>query len=314
MKKFLVSTLAILSLVGVTSSASAGGGMMYTYDNADLSLVIESIQDKDLKDLIAKHALTASQNNLTEDWDFNNKNYYTKKITLNASIPEAIKSKVSSAYISLWISQPNMMPMMDVKMSDGTNLESSNEYKITLNKDTLEKEVKVTRSDLDKYITDQYGASFNGKLVLELTDGTKLPYSNMFYLYMSKDNVDGKIAHISNLYYVNNPNNGWANTQELLKKVFERLQKKYPKAYDYITVLEKVAKKIDTISATIKSEQTKIAESIRSEEDFPKHLENGTKLMEKMNILNDIRYQISSEIKTRQSEGIIDEIFSEDKK
>lgn len=314
MKKFLVLLATAFSTLSFTNSALAGGAMMYTYNNSDLTAVIESIQDKDLKDLIEKNSLTSSQNNIMEDWDFNNKNYYTKKLTLNLSIPEAIQSKVTSAYISLWVGQTNIGPMMDMKMSDGTTMEATNEYKIMLNKNSLEKEVRLSRADLDKFITDQYGASFNGKLIIELTDGTKLPYSNMFYLYMSKDNVDGKISHISNLYYANNPNNGWANTTELLKKVFERLQAKYPKAYDYITVLERVAKKIDTLTSNIKSEQIKIAESIRSEEDFPKYIESGTKLMEKMNILNDIRYQVSSEIKTKQSEGIIDEIFAEDKK
>jgi hypothetical protein len=286
--------------------------MMYTYDNSDMSTVLESIQDKDLKDLIAKNALTASQNNISEDWEFNNKNYYTKKLTLSISIPEAIKPKVTSAYISLWVGSSMMMPMADSTVKSDADTSSMTEYKIAINKDSIPKELKLSRSDLDKYVIDQYGASFNGKLILELSDGTKLPYSNMVYLYVSKDNTDGKIAHLSNLYYATNPSNGWANTQELLKKIFEKLQAKFPKANDYIAVLEKVAKKIDARLVSIKSEQGSIASSINSENDFTGYVEKGAKLMDKSTILNDIKYQLASEIKTKQSEGMIDEIFSDD--
>jgi hypothetical protein len=143
--------------------------------------------------------------------------------------------------------------MYDSKMANPTEISTnSKELKIDFNKDSLPTEVKLTRSQLDSFITDQYGASFNGKLVLELTDGTKLPYSNMVYLYMSKDNTDGKLAHLSNLYYVQNPSAGWANTTDLLKKAFEKLQAKYTKTFDYITVLEKVSKRIDTKIESIK--------------------------------------------------------------
>jgi hypothetical protein len=317
MKKFVTTGLVSILTLSSISWAYAWGLMApnFTYDQSDLNQVVESIKDEAVKDIVSKNLLPASQNNINEDWDFNNKNYYSKKLTLSVSIPDALKEKISSVYISLWVAQNTPMPMYDAKMSTSTDTSTnSKELKIDLNKDSLPTEVKLTRAELDKFITDQYGASFNGKLVLELTDGTQLPYSNMVYLYMSKDNTDGKIAHLSNLYYSQNPSAGWANTADLLKKAFEKLQAKYPKTYDYISILEKVSKKIDSKIESIKTEQNKLVESIRGEEDFPKLVDPASKLADKSTILNDIKYQVASEIKTKQSEGIIDEIFAEDSK
>ncbi len=311
----LVSILALTSISWVYAwgwlTASS-----FTYDQSDLTQTVDSINDKDLKDIVSKNLLPASQNSITEDWDYNNKNYYTKKLLLSVNIPDVVKAKVSSAYISLWVNQTPIMPMYDSKMAPTSTDTSANsvEYKIDLNKDSLPSEVKIARSDIDAYIKDPYGASFNGKLVLELTDGTKLPYSTMINFYITKDNVDGKLAQLSNLYYAQNPSAGWANTADLLKKAFEKLQAKYTKTYDYIAILEKVSKKIDTRIEAVKSEQTKLVNWIYSEEDFPKLVDPASKLADKANILNDIKYQVASEIKTKQSEWIIDDIFSEDSK
>lgn len=313
---WLISFLTITSISGTYAWGGWLTGANFTYDQSDLTQSVEWIADKDLKNIISKNLLSASQNSITEDWDYNNKNYYTKKLLLSIHIPDGLKEKVNSAYIILWVNQNPIMPMYDSKITPTSIDSSSNtaEYKIDIDKNSIPSEIKIVRSDFDKYIKDPNGASFNGKLVLELIDGTNLPYSTMANFYLTKDNVDGKLAQLSSLYYAQNPSAGWANTQDLLKVAFQKLQEKYKKPIDYITILEKVLKKVDSRLESVKTEQTKLVEWIRSEEDFPKLVEPASKLADKSTILTDIKYQIASEIKTKQSEEIINDIFSEDTK
>lgn len=315
MKKYIVLGITLLSILAGTSSTYAGGWFFgFTYDQTDVNQVVDSIKDASLKDIVSKNLLQIAQNSINEDYDYNNKTYYTKKLLVTVSIPEELKNKVTSAYISLWAVSNIPSPIMyDAKSSTTTTDTSSNtELKIDINKDSIPTEIKIKRSDLDTYVKDPSGASFNGKLILVLTDGTKLPYSNIISFYIMKDNNDGKIAQLSTLYYTTNPSSGWANTAELLKQAFDKLSAKYPKVLDYTAALEKVSKKIDTKIISLQTEQTKLVSGIYSEEDFPKLIDPAAKIADKLNILNDIKYQISSEIKTKQSQWIIDDIFSED--
>jgi hypothetical protein len=60
---------------------------------------------------------------------------------------------------------------------------------------------------------------------------------------------------------------------------------------------------------TIEVAQKKVTESIQKEEDFTKFIKAYWATVERFNLLNDIKYNIGSEIKTKQSEGLIEEIF-----
>lgn len=318
MKKYIVLWITLMSIIAGTTSTYAGGGFFgsFTYDQTDLNQVVDSIKDTDIKSIVQKNILQATQNTITEDWEYDNKNYYTKKLLLAITIPNDLKSKVSSAYISLWASSNIPTPIMyNKKDSDTWSTEvdttSSTEFKINLDKNNIPTEVMLSRNDLEKYIKGNDGASFNGKLVLELTDGTVLPFSSMGYLYIQKDWNDAKIAQLSNLYYTANPNtSGWVNTQDLLKSAFDNLSKKYTKLDDYVTVLTKIINKIDTLSTGLKSQQTALVSKIIKEDDFKPLIDSAQKLADKIALLDDIKYQISSEIKTKQSQNIIDDLFS----
>jgi hypothetical protein len=48
----------------------------------------------------------------------------------------------------------------------------------------------LERSDIEKYLTNDYGDSFNGYLVLEFAEGVKIPFTNTFYIYLQKDGVE----------------------------------------------------------------------------------------------------------------------------
>jgi hypothetical protein len=166
----------------------AGGAMMDMYPSGgtgDIKTILDSIQDKDLKDIISSNIFTIMNNNIAEDYDYNSKHYYSKKFALNITIPEELKSKVTKSYVAL-IKSPQYGVMDTSTMAKEGVSAPEGFIKIALPTD-MGKEIMIQRTDIEKHLTNQYGDSFNGYLVLELEGGIKLPFSNTFYLYIQKN-------------------------------------------------------------------------------------------------------------------------------
>lgn len=315
--KNIVLSSIVLGLFSISSVFAGGGGLYYpTYDSPlkDINTLVVS---PDIKKIISENLVTIINNTIEEDWDFNNKTFYTKKFKANVSIPEDLKVYIKSAYIGVsrnfapiayegmggWDTKNTVVTASDVE-------EMVNHIKINLDVKNIPGDVVLDRTLVDKYIVNQYGDSFMWALYLEFTDGTTVPFSNTFSFYMAGNNNDGKKSHLTNLYYVENPYTGYANIQSLLEKVFEKLSQNKT-TNEYIAILEKTIEKIDAKMKKIEESQNKVAESIVKEEDFKKFVKTYGKVMETYNMLNDIKYQVGSEVKTKQSKGIIEELFGE---
>lgn len=321
MKKILKSVASSLLIsILILGTASAGGGGMYypTYDSP-LKDINSLVISPDIKKIISENLVSIINNNIEEDWEFNNKTFYTKKFKANVVIPEDLKMYIKSSYI--WVSK-NFAPVPYEGMGGGGDTkevvvtasdiqENVNHLKINLDINNIPGDVILDRTLIDSYIINQYGDSFMGALYLELTDGTTIPFSNNFSFYISKNNNEWKKAHLTNLYYVNNTFAGYANIQSLLEKVFEKLSQNKTTT-QYIAILEKVIEKIDAKIKKIEESQNKVVESITKEEDFAKFVKPYGKVIENLNIYNDIKYQVASEVKTKQSKGIIEELFWKD--
>lgn len=313
MKKIVSLALVGLLVSSSLSSAFAGGWMMPIYNGGnDFQTVLENITDEDLKELITKNILTISSNNVSEDYEYNNAHFYTKKLTANVMIPEDIKAKAKRVFISFSESEPMMMYDAVSSTVPTTTTDAGNHIEINMNLSDANGEISIERKDFDTYIKNDYGTSFMGTVYLEFEGGIKVPFSNSFWLYLQKDNVEGKKSHLMNLYYQQNQYAGYANIYELLQKVFVKLQKKLDSTAKYISVLEATAKKIDEKLTKIDAVQKAMVEWITTEEHFAPKVKDFWVQMEKFNLLNDIKYQIASEIKTKQSQGIIEELFGSD--
>ncbi|NUJ97797.1 hypothetical protein HGA92_03370 [Candidatus Gracilibacteria bacterium] len=310
-----------LFLVGIVSSLlifqntfAGGGGIAPTGYTDSLKNIADLVKDSETKKIITDNIVSIISNNIQENSDYNIKNFYTKKLKLNVEIPEALKAKIQKAYIGLGVNQQIYYDGMgggEGGSQVATPLdvtEGINHIKIELKTSEIPGEVLLQREIFNKYIANEYGDSFMGTLYLELMDGTTIPFSNSFYIYIQANTNNGKGQHLQNLYYQENSYNGYANIYDLLKAVFEKI-KVGKTTNEYIAVLEKAIDKANEKMKAIESAQKKVTDSIQKEEDFAKFIRAYGATVERFNLLNDIKYNIGSEIKTKQSEGLIEEIF-----
>lgn len=309
-----------LFLVGIVSSllifqnTFAWWGIAPTWYTDSLKNVADLVKDSETKKIITDNIVSIISNNIQENSDYNIKNFYTKKLKLNVEIPEALKAKIQKAYIGLGVNQQiyyDGMGWGEGWSQVATPLDVTewiNHIKIELKTSEIPWEVLLQREIFNKYIANEYGDSFMGTLYLELMDGTTIPFSNSFYIYIQANTNNWKGQHLQNLYYQENSYNWYANVYDLLKAVFEKI-KVGKTTNEYIAVLEKAMDKANEKMKAIESAQKKVTDSIQKEEDFAKFIKAYWATVERFNLLNDIKYNIGSEIKTKQSEGLIEEIF-----
>lgn len=288
--------------------------MLDGYSQPTFTSYYDQIDDENVKNILERNALTLSANYISEDYDYNSRHFFTKKLTANIVLPQEIREIAKSVFVAFKLQDG---PVMYDRAMDWTDISetstSGNIIKINVNLDDLDT-ITFKRDDFESLIQNEYGNSFAGALYIELEDGKVVPVSNTAWLYLQKNNTEGKKSHLTNLYYVEYPYNGYANMYELLQKVFPKLQKKYGSTAKYLAALEKAMGKIDEKVEKITAIQNAMVESIHTEEDFAGKVKDFGTYMEKLNLYNDLKYNIGTEIKTKQSEGIIEEIFGDDLK
>lgn len=306
--------LGIVSSLLIFQNTFAWWGIAPAWYTDSLKNVADLVKDSETKKIITDNIVSIISNNIQENSDYNIKNFYTKKLKLNVEIPEALKAKIQKAYIGLGVNQQiyyDGMGWGEGWSQVATPLDVTewiNHIKIELKTSEIPWEVLLQREIFNKYIANEYGDSFMGTLYLELIDGTTIPFSNSFYIYIQANTNNWKGQHLQNLYYQENSYNWYANVYDLLKAVFEKI-KVGKTTNEYIAVLEKAMDKANEKMKTIEVAQKKVTESIQKEEDFTKFIKAYWATVERFNLLNDIKYNIGSEIKTKQSEGLIEEIF-----
>lgn len=272
-----------------------GGGINYSQSN-NLNDIASLVKNIETKKIITDNLGSIINNNIQEEYNHNNNNFYTKKLILDIEIPELLKSKIQKAYIG-FTTQSNLWGIIMTK-NIGKDASSSG----------FSRTIILDKNIFDRYITNDYGDSFVWIFYIVLDDGTVLPFSNSFYIYIPGNAVDGKLQILYNLYSQKNSFYPAISISELLQKTFLKIQEGKT-GNEYIAILEKAIEKIDGKIKILDKERKKIADSIQKEEDFTKFVDFWATI-EKYNLLNEIKSNIGIEIKTKQSEWIIEEIFS----
>ncbi len=289
-----------LFLVGIVSSllmqnTFAWGGEI-DYSTSPLNNIADLVKNSETKKIISNNIASIINNNIQEEYNYNNYHFYTKKLILDIGIPELLKNKIQKAYIA-FSTQSNPGEIIITK--NIKKIDNTSEFARTI---VLDKEI------FDKYLSNDYGDSFLWTFYIVLNDGTVLPFSNSLYLYIPGNIADGKLQIISNIYAQKNSFYSPVPIIDLLQKIFLKFQEGKT-GNEYIAILEKAIEKIDGKIKPIEEERTKIANSIQKEEDFTKFI-NFWATIERYNTFNEIRSNIGWEIRAKQNEWLIDEIFS----
>lgn len=80
----------------------------------------------------------------------------------------------------------------------------------------------------------------------------------------------------------------------------------------YVEALGRISEKVDTMTQKYETAQGELAKDINSEEDFATQVELYGKIMQRYNIMTDLKWRLSTEIQTRNSEGVLDELFGDE--
>lgn len=317
MKKLSLKAISYILLSSMTLSpfAVSAGGEWYGYDAySQLSSIEELVSEKKIKDILKENILSIMGNTISEDWEYNNMHFYTKNILLDIDVPEALLMKIKKGYIG-FTSWDNFYVYDDYGYEKEKTaldiVQGKNNVRIDLDITEIPTEITLERETFDPYIDSEYGNSFVGTLFLELTDGSVIPFSNSYYIYFNADSSEGKLSQLSNMYYTLYPYDGYPDLTELLKKYFERLEARTGSIAAYITALEKIQERVAEMTTQYEEAQGKLAEAVNSEEDFVNQVETYGKIMQRYNILSDLKWRIGTEIQTRNSEGILEELFGE---
>lgn len=328
MKKIVLAGALVLMSVLSLQTSFAGGeyaadAMMYPYgENSVFTLesMMDATRNRSVQTILKSHFDMISQNTSYENYEHNSKHFYTKMMDYSIFIPKDLSGRVSKA--ALKITRSDYGPIMydtsvDAMAKDAMTTSAakvaSQSIDIPLIKDTenLSGSLTLNRDIFETMIVQEYGDSFTAQVELTLTDGSVIPYSQVAYLYMQADNAEGKKAHLSNLYYTQNPYMGYPDVAGLLKSAYAKLEAKSKTVADYLATLEKVSKKASELAQTYTASLDGLVTDIDSEEDFAAQVDAYGTMMQKANILNDASYQIGSEIQTRKHSGVIDELFQD---
>lgn len=296
----------------------AWGGIYPSYQSP-LAQLADSVEDPEIKKIISENIVTIINNNIQEDYQYNPSHFYTKKLAINVEIPEKLKNKIKSIFLGMNVNQVMYYDGIggawwgdsgETIISPEDINPQLNHINIPLSKNNIPWEITIERAIFDNYFSNEYGDSFLGVLYIELEDGTILPFSNTFYIYINANTHEWKSSHLQNLYYQENNYMGYADVYSLLQKLFEQLREKLS-LKDYITLLNRAIDRASEKMTILEEAQKKATNSIEKEEDFSKIVKSYWATVERYNTLNDIRYQIASEVKTKESESIIEDLFSD---
>jgi hypothetical protein len=155
------------------------------------------------------------------------------------------------------------------------------------------------------------GNTFQLQAYITLTDGSILPYSQIWYIYMYGSGIEGVKFDFTNAFYSANQKIWYADTTRLLRNAFDKLETKINSLKDYLVILEKVSQKATSLSEQYTALGDEIAGKVTDDESFQENVEIYWRNMMKVNVLNDAMWQIRTEIETRKSADIIDELFSD---
>jgi len=321
MKKIIMLLVICSSLAMGIHQTSAGGGAEYTSDmlypnlnGLTLEEVIQDVRHGSIKQTLTENFDTIAQNTAYEDYSYNATHRYSKQLEYHVFIPTSLESKVRNIHIQVTkdtydygYPSPIMYDGVEEKMSLPVIVD------IVPNKDAegsyVDGTVLLQREDFVN--TWEYGSSYKIQVMLELSDKTQIPYSQISYMYISGDTTEWIKSDLSNAYYSSQNTYGYPDVSRLLRVAFEKLEAKSTSTEVYLETLTKVLTKGQSLIEKYNAELDSIAMKVTDDESFYENIESYGVTMQKNTILNDAIWQIQSEIETRKGSHIIDELFAE---
>lgn len=290
---------------------------MYYYENSlSLDALLEASKSQSVDAILKYNYEKILTNTVFENYEYNMTHYESKSFDYSLFIPEGLSSKIESVELQFEKqTNPEMTPMYDSVASSGLwgSREETQSIPVSatiispeFSWETLTGSIMLERSDFT--LEGDYN-NFEYQVFLNLKDGSSLPYSPMSYFYISGNTLEGKKNSLTSAYYQSQGDVGYPNIERLLSAQFEKLEVASDGLEDYISNLEKVEVRVQNFVENYNKAGDEIANKVSDEMSFQENIAPYGENMRKINLLNDVLWQIRSEVETRKSTDIIDEIF-----
>lgn len=310
MKKTIMTTLVASSLL-LAWNTYADSEMMTTTTLVDPIPAVTNIVEtgSTTSELTEKYDLIIRNNNILSDDEFNNKTYYTKKITTeNLIVPEEISKTAKRIYflVEEWYSRIFYnKEMWGMDRDEAANVKQEYNYK-TVDFTAWKKEYIFNTADLVKDFSKGEYKSVTITLVAEFSDTEKLYLSNMAYI-----NVADKASILDNLKYSKDPTwssyYGYFSPESLwdyLDKLWEKMTRE-----EYKKTLIKVQTKLKTLVTKNEASKKVLLDSIKKESDFEANLDKYTLYTETNNLLMNVSSATINQLQKLRSYDLIDSVF-----
>lgn len=285
------------------------------YGGLDLEEMLKASKSPTADRLIKDNFETISQNTVYEDYDYNSTHFLTRGLNYSLFIPDGLEDKIKSIEVKVKQQQYNYMEPMMYDTANSLPTIEEKEIPVDIEIDTIETtgemlygNIVLDKKDLE--LSSENGTSFTLQVYLKLIDGSSVPYSQFGYMYVNPVNTDGVKSDLMNAYYYQSAvSYGYPDVSRMLAVAFEKAEKKAGSLEEYIAVLKKALEKSETLVEKYNTQQDEIAMKVHDEESFAAQVEAFGKIMQKTNILNDAKWQIQTEILSRENSDVINELF-----
>ena len=281
--------------------------------------------DKAISKYFGKYGSILKNNTVKADYKYNNKNFYTKKVLLNISIPKELKDELTEVYLILW-NENNYyyqyykkdMIMLENEVSNSLpkivkEQDFKNVIKLKFDKNNIPKEYIFKLSDIEDKLNDndKYWKSFSVKLYWKMKDWKEISLNSNNYnsLRFDVNSLESKTQFLRNKMY-SKYGSSYANINKKLDSILKKIKSKY-ESEKYINILDKINTKIISISEKIEKNKENIANSITTEKGFELKLKDFYINEMKIQTLNQIKRRIGREIKENKWNEMIQDIFWE---
>ena len=259
-------------------------------------------------DLSLKYDLIIRNNNILSNEEYNNKTYYTKKLTTqDLVIPEEITKKAKRIYFL--VEEGNSRIFYNKEMlgaaDQTTNVNKEYNYK-TVDFTPWKTEYTFNTTDLVKDLSKGEFKSVTITLIAEFSDTDKLYLSNTAYI-----NIADKQSILETLKYAKDPSGtsyyGYYDPTSLwtyLEKLGEKMTRT-----QYKTTLTKIQTKLKTLITKNEDSKKALLKSITKETDFEANLDKYTLNTETNNLLTSVASATLNQIQKLRSYDLIDSVF-----
>lgn len=306
MKKLIITTIATTWLLLAWNTYAGWGIDVTAVPYTTTSLEASST----LSELTLKYDIILRNNNITPDYEYNNRTYFTTKIkTDNIVIPDEIMQKAKKIYflVEEWypmmLYKSEMSVTMDAVQADPVTKEYN--YRKVDYVDG-KAEYIFNNTDLVKdFWKDEY-KSVNITLVAEISDTEKVYLSNMSYI-----NIANKQAILDQLRMEKDPEwtmYFWYYDNQTLGDYLDKLWEKMSRE-DYKKALTNAWTKLKELIKKNEAVKTEMLNSITTEDDFEKNVDKYVLYTETNTLLRSISDATKGQLQKLRAYEVIDGVF-----